>query len=170
MARSDELILSMDQDANVISMAYVPLVSPLAPKTCNDMVDPPTTVAFDSKVSFELATPGMTLRTILPTNSKPPPGLRFFAKAKVQAATAGPGGAAEPEAITGPMGFFKRYWYIIVPLLLMNLFGPQAPEEEKGGGGAVEAATAGAAAAAGTVAGPAGNNASPGSKRRGKRG
>ena len=149
-------------------MAYVPLVSPLAPKSCHDMVDPPATVAFDSKVSFELATPGMTLRTVLPTNTKPPPGLRFFAKAKVQAATAGPGGAAEPEAITGPMGFFKRYWYIIVPLLLMNLFGPQPPEEEKGAGGAGEAAaTAGAVAAAGAA-----SNASPGSdsKRRGKRG
>jgi hypothetical protein len=158
-------------------MSYVPLVSPLAP-TCQDMTDRPTSdTAFDSKISFEITTPGMKLKTVLPPMTKPPPGLKFFAKAKVNAAAGQAGGpGAEPEAFPGPMGFLKRYWYIIVPLLLMNLFAPQPPAEEKpavnGESGQIDASPP-AAQRVPVIAGTGANTASPGSvtpKRRGKRG
>lgn len=123
----------------------------------------------------------MTLRTVLPPMTKPPPGLKFFAKVNPH----GPGspGGAEPEPLTGPGGFFKRYWYIILPIMLMNIFGQAPPAEEGGdqveggegsvppqgsaGAGATGVATAGTASPAArmTTTSP-----SSGAKRRGKRG
>ncbi|GKY98941.1 hypothetical protein MPSEU_000849900 [Mayamaea pseudoterrestris] len=182
----DEVILTFDSSANVIGISYVPLVSPLALTSCQQVVDQLPSLenlAFDSKISFETATPGMTLRTILPPMSKPPPGLKFFPKAKTAGPNvggAGGGPSAEPEPITGPMDFFKRYWYIIVPIMLMNLFGSQpAAEEAKATGdgatavnaqqqldGATGAIATGATAAAASAANAGGSA----TKRRGKRG
>ena len=58
-------------------MAYVPLVSPLAP-ACEALVVPKESeTPFTSKIAMETATPGMTVPAVLP-GSKPPPGLKVL--------------------------------------------------------------------------------------------
>ena len=81
----------------------------------------------------------------------------------------GPGGGpGAPEVENSPLGFLKRYWYIILPMLIMNLMGGGEPAPAEGaegasapGGGAVQGGAAPAAS-------PAGGGGS-GKKRRGKR-
>lgn len=118
---------------------------------------------------------GMTLRTVLPSFPKPPPGLKFLPKAKLNTETggggAGGGTGGEQPPISGPTDFVKRYWYIILPIMLMNLFASSPPAAEEGDGnnkaelsqGAAEVGTSAVAAAAVTAD-------SPRPKRRDKRG
>lgn len=171
--RSDEITLSFGQQGHVISVAYSPLVSPLAPKTCEELpAAPPQDVKFQSKVEYETATPGMSLKTILP-NYQPPPGLKFISsKHKTTAGGAPGGGDAKPEGFgtkeeteppTGIMGFLQRYWYIILPIFLMQMMAadPEQGQQQQQG----SAAAGGQAAAA-----PAAQAGGGGSKRRTKRG
>jgi hypothetical protein len=167
----DEFHLTMSRVDNnrILSLSYQPLVSPLAPKTCED-ISIPSTLKFESKLELVLDTPSMTLKTVLPT-SKPPPGLAFKANRKGSAGGAGPGAGpggdpttAEPEPITGPTSFIRRYWYVLLPLFLANFVGGAASPE---GGEGAGAAAAGGAAVAGAAA--AASSGSPVKKvRRGK--
>jgi hypothetical protein len=197
----DEIILTLGKDANVLSLTYMPKISPLAPSTCDEYpaysneeggIKVP---ALQSDVSWETDIPGMVLQTVLPKYN-PPPGLKYIKStnnggSNSMAGSAGtiPSGATmttsdkPPPSFTGKgdggdgdeppvldnslMGLAKRYWYVLLPLILSNLMsaGQEAPKE--GGeaaagaaGGAVAAGAAGAAAAAGGSA----------QKRRGKRG
>ena len=147
----------------------MPLVSPLAPATCDLYAEDSSTHTFDSRLSVETAVPAMTLRTILP-DYQPPPGMKILKGAKTGANPEN-GRSAPPivgdDGTNAPpdnsfMGFLKRYWYIILPLFIMNMMAAP-PEEEQpqasGEGGAPAAAPPSAAAAAGSVR-----------KRRGKRG
>lgn len=119
----------------VTSFAYTPLVSPLAPKTCGEYDDSSDdeTKSFSSRVSVQLDTPAMTLKTVLPQN-KPPPGIAFV-KPPVGGGSAQQGGAGEshdgeepPQGpIPSPMTFFSKYWYIILPIMILQFL--QAPEE-----------------------------------------
>lgn len=151
-------------------MAYIPLISRLAPKSCDDLEsswpqpsdnDESSTTStlgeFTSRASYETAVPGLTLSTILP-NYPAPPGLKFITKKKTISATAtretttGSGtatttgsnpffGAPEedpsgnkqtPDADTSPFGFFRRYWYILLPLFIMNFLSkPEEPVSEQ---------------------------------------
>ena len=166
----DEFHLTMSRvdDNRILSLSYQPLVSPLAPKTCED-ISMPSTLQFESKLELVLDTPSMTLKTVLPT-SKPPPGLAFKANRKGSAGGAvpgvGPGGnpmTAEQEPITGPTSFIRRYWYVLLPLFLANFVGGGGPAEGEGAG----AAAAGGAAVAGAAV--AASSGSPVKKvRRGK--
>jgi len=192
----DELTLTFGPDGKVLSMAYMPYVSPLAPKSCADydVTDHDKTFTFDSKVSYETAASGMTLRTVLPP-SKPPPGLVFtrVANAKNNAGGGGPrmdgGGPEDPPPVdNSPFGFLRRYWYIILPVLIMNLMPPEPPkearqqqqqqrqqqEEGSSGGGtsaaAAEAPGGGQRAAASLRATGEGGSPSKSAQRRGKRG
>jgi len=152
----------------VISLAYSPLISPLAPKSCDDLPAPSQEIKFNSKVEYETAVPGMSLKTILP-NYQPPPGLKFLSGKPKSPGTVG--GDAKPEGFgtkeetepdTGIMGFFRRYWYIILPIFLMQMMGATEPEQPQQGqpqGGA-----------GGGQAAPAAQASGGGSKRRGKRG
>lgn len=121
----------------VTSFAYTPLVSPLAPKTCGEYDDDKSddeTKSFSSRVSVQLDTPAMSLKTVLPQN-KPPPGIAFI-KQPVGGGGAQPGGGGEshdggelPQDLPSPspMTFFSKYWYIILPILILQFL--QAPEE-----------------------------------------
>mmetsp|Transcript_10120 Transcript_10120/g.29456 ORF Transcript_10120/g.29456 Transcript_10120/m.29456 type:complete len:277 (-) Transcript_10120:12-842(-) len=163
-------------DADIISMSYSPLISPLAPKSC-DEYSPEALVAnanqeaftWTSKVEASLDTPAMTLRTVLP-KLKPPPGLKWLQHPNARKGSAGeslPGVDDETQQAQDNRPFFLKYWYLIVPLLIANLL--PAPEQPAAGGEAAAAAggSAPAAAAAGAAAAGA---AAQGSARRGKRG
>lgn len=137
------------------------MVSPLAP-TCEELEDKHTVTEFTTKVAYETANFGMSIPSLLP-ETKPPQGLKFFSK---------PGskdGPVPQDAPSGPQGFVTKYWYIILPMVLMSLFGGEAPQQEGGEqqgqqqqGGAQSAAAAKPAASA-----PQGSTAR---QRRGKRG
>lgn len=184
----EELVISLGPKASAISLTYIPLVSPLAPKSCadpfwderaknNNLQDQ----GWDSRISWETATPGMTLRAVMPSY-RPPVGLKWLPRlgtnGKLYQAKGPPGSADDkggkggggdaPEVDASPMGFMRRYWYIIVPLMLMNLMGTEPPPPE----GQQQQAQAGAAAAAGgaaAAAAAAAAGAAP-KQRRGKRG
>ena len=184
-------------DDRITSFAYSTLVSPLAPKTCDvyditstgdeDGEATTKTFSFSSKLSVLLDTPAMSIRPVLPTQSKPPPGLKFINKKNKNAnqggskTTTGEGGATgdeeddeenlgQPEPPTGIMGFLQKYWYLLLPMLIMNIMtappadeGQEVTPQQGGGGGAVQAAPQ-PAGSGGGGGGGGGNN-----KRRGKR-
>ena len=125
----------------------------------------------------------MVLKTVLP-HTKPPPGFAFLPNPNQKKADP----RMEEDPITGPTSFLKRYWYILLPLLIANVFATDPPPQSSskqgrtaaedgtgnaitgssggetgGAGGGGPAAVAAAAAAGGGAAG------SPGKRtRRGK--
>ena len=142
----------------IVSMSYLPLISPLAPKTCEEellqnRLKPEEAIKFESKVTDVIAdTPGMTLKNVLP-HVKPPPGMAFIPNPNKAKTGQGAGGEkAEPEPITGPWGFIQRYWYILLPLFIANFISAPDDQQEQGGqqgdGGAAAPAVAAAPAAA----------------------
>jgi len=132
---------SGDQQDPLTSFAYTPLVSPLAPADCADYNDDDndeeasTTKSFSSRVSVQLDTPAMILKTIL-SQPKPPPGIAFVKQPQQQGQSRGGGTAGngdnyeDPDAPPTPpgiMGFFSKYWYIILPVMILQVL--QAPED-----------------------------------------
>ena len=198
------MVLTLGPKASAISLAYIPLVSPLAPKSCDHEIwDTKLETnnlpeGWDSRISWETATPGMTVRPVMP-NYRPPPGLKWLPRLGSNGKlyqpqgppqqggggggggdgkTGGDGGAGpegQPPVDNTPFGFLRRYWYILVPLFLANFMG--SPEEKPpaaGGAAPGGAASGGGAPAAGGAApsaspGGGGGGAAPKS-RRGKRG
>jgi len=126
----------------VTSFAYTPLVSPLAPKTCDDYDDDDeNTRSFSSRVSVQLDTPAMSLKNVLP-NSKPPPGIAFVKQPQqTGSGQQGSDGSGEnfddsdepPTPVPSPFSFLQKYWYIILPMMILNMMA--APEEPSGPGG-----------------------------------
>ena len=118
-----------DKEDAMTSFAYTPLVSPLAPKTCAEYGNEETTRSFSSRVSVQLDTPAMALKSILPP-SKPPPGIAF-AKQPKQPGQSGGGESydGEPPANPTPFGFLSKYWYIILPMLIMQMITVPAEDE-----------------------------------------
>jgi hypothetical protein len=188
----DEFMFVVGSDDAIVSMSYAPLISPLAPKTC-DMeslalmrsIDEEKGVAFDSKVSdVSTYVPGMVLKAVLP-QSKPPPGILFLPnpnrqrsannnKAGSSSAGAGPGTeggeeGGEPETPPGPFDFIKRYWYVFVPLLIMNFVTSESPAADPMATAAAEGGSSGAATAGAASTGGGGGDGSP-SKRSARRG
>merc|ERR1712238_276254 len=81
-----------DRQDPITSFAYTPLVSPLAPKSCDyETNDDEKVKTFSSKVNVQLDTPAMTLKNIL-SQSKPPPGLALMKQPQQQ------GGGGEKAA------------------------------------------------------------------------
>ena len=185
----EEIGLSIGPTGRLLSVSYRPLISALAAKTCQNLKplsDGPEVIfgrrgdtegernaamPFKTTVSFDSHEPMMAIPTVLP-KQKPPPGLKWYRRNAKNNPNPLLGGAnAKNEGgIPGlddepPSGlkasFLYRYWYIILPMALMGLFGgvdeEQAKAQAGGGGGA---AVAGAVAAGG---------ATHASKRRGKR-
>ena len=108
------------------SFSYTPLVSPLAPKTCEDYEQDDANKQFSSRVSVQLDTPAMVLKTVL-SSSKPPPGIAF-AKGPAGSKDDENGGNPAPDATPSPFGFFSKYWYIILPMLILQMI--TEPNEE----------------------------------------
>ena len=82
----EEISLSINPTGKLLSVSYRPLISPLAPKTCQQLpalADKPSAIfsretneenmPFKTTVSFDSHNPMMAIPTILP-NSRPPPG------------------------------------------------------------------------------------------------
>ena len=158
------MTVTLNAQADALSLSYTPLVSPLAPK-CDEL--PPLEIAptFTSSVTFETATPGMTIPALLP-QTKPPIGLKFFPRSQ-GAQNLPPGVKPEAAEITGPQGFLMKYWYIMLPLFIMAMTGGggEPPPQEEGG-----QQSAGQKPAVATAAAPSSAAPSPAGKvRRGKR-
>jgi hypothetical protein len=168
----DEFQVTLPRTAErITSVSYTPLVSPLAPKTCEELEtmilnDETGSIALTSKVQATLDTPGLTLRAVLP-HTKPPPGLKFMTHPNAKKGSAA--GAADPNAEpeTGPQGFLKKYWYVLLPLFLANFMGgtsEEPPQQQQQDGGS--APPQGGAAAALPAA--SGGGGTPSKGRRGK--
>lgn len=186
----DEIVVTLGPKASAISLTYIPLVSPLAPKSCDHEVwdtkfgNDNLPEGWESRISWETATPGMVLRPTMP-QFNPPPGLKWLPRmaqnGKIYQAQGPPGtgekggegggkgggGPGGPDMDNTPLGFIKRYWYILLPILIMNFMGGGAPEPEGQAGSAAGGAPAveGGAAATPTTS-PGGAS----KQRRGKRG
>ena len=79
----------------------------------------------------------------------------------------GAGGGQAPEVDNSPMGFIRRYWYILLPLFLSNFIGAEPPPEQQQGEGQGQAQGQQGGGTAAPTASPGG--AAP-KQRRGKRG
>lgn len=60
-----QVTLPRTQEAQITSLAYLPLASPLAPKSCEELDALTAPATFTSKVSLTLDTPGMILKAVL---------------------------------------------------------------------------------------------------------
>jgi hypothetical protein len=165
-------------ESHILSFAYTPLVSPLAPKSCDDYdaLEADATKAFQSKTQVKLDTPGLPLKPIL-SASKPPPGLTFMKRPRDASTSSKTTGKDDepayedpepkPEPPSGLFGFFQRYWYMILPMVVMQ-FLTQPPEEQSPPGQQGQAPPAGGGQAAVAAPPAAGSGAKKGT-RRGKR-
>ncbi|KAG7355529.1 hypothetical protein IV203_000215 [Nitzschia inconspicua] len=174
-----------EQQDHILSFAYTPLVSPLAPKSCDEYpaLEENTTKSFQSKTQVKLDTPALSLKPVF-AGSKPPPGLTFLKRPKdassanraSSSSTSATGNDAKeeldyedpepkPEPPSGLFGFFQRYWYLILPMILMQIMSPppaEDPQQQQQG-----QAPGGPTAAAPTTT--AGNSGAKQGGRRGKR-
>jgi hypothetical protein len=174
----DELILVFGEAGDVLSIGYAPLVSPLAPKSCDGLDPPLESAEFNSKVSYETSTPGMSLRVVL-AGEKPPPGLKYLPyKRSPNQANAnganpllddGSNNGQQPPP-SGPFAFLSRYWYIVVPMLLFNLLASPAEQPAAPDGRQGRPAGEPAASQSGAAGPSAPSDADLPRQRRGKRG
>lgn len=127
--------LDSSQDS-ITSFAYTPLVSPLAPKSCDyESIDDEKVKVFSSKVNVQLDKKAMTMKNVL-SQSKPPPGIMFIKQPRQPGV--GERGDQEggekyddpdaPNPIPSPFSFLQKYWYIILPMVLLQFI--QKPAEE----------------------------------------
>ena len=175
----EEIALTLGNTGSIVSLSFKPLVSPLA-APCheqNPLVETKNEKGykFRTSVSFSTAKPALTIPAVLPSTN-PPPGYDWIKRTKKTTTnerdsgdnSQGPdaqGTGFDPEAeaaqqATANQSFLRKYWYIILPVVLMSLTSGEEPSQQ-GGAASAGAAAAGAAAA----------SASSGSRqRRGKRG
>jgi hypothetical protein len=128
----------LGEAGQVLSMSYAPLVSPLAPKSCDGLELPSEDTEFTSKISWDTATPGMSLRVVL-AGEKPPPGLQFlpYKRSPNQAIAnianpllnEGSNNGQQPPP-SGPLGFLSKYWYLVLAMLVINLLGATSEQSE----------------------------------------
>lgn len=179
----------LSDTAKILSLSYMPRVSPLAPTSCEDLEEVEAPALIDTQISFETSTPGMTLRLDLP-NGKPPPGIQFFPRPRQKVGGSGGAGGETPPPVEDntPFWFLRKYWYIIAPFMLFNLFGAEAEkpkgQQQLGQGSAAPAGTPQAAtsptgrggsgtpqqAATSPRGGGGGASSEGATRRRGKRG
>jgi len=173
-----QVTLPRTQESQITSLAYLPLVSPLAPQSCDGMAQV-NDATFTSKVSHTLDTPGAILKAVLPA-TKPPPGMTFISHPNLKKNAAGGGASGKKGADGGipdpdqepPQSFLRRYWYIILPLMIVYLMGgatEQPQEPGQGGGGQGSRPAAGGRGSAAPASASASADAGGARKRRGKR-
>lgn len=101
---------------------------------------------FNSRLAAETTVPGMILKTVLP-DYQPPPGMSFLKGAHLHVQEPlGDQKKGQEQDTSFPYGFLKRYWYVLVPFLLMNFMSSGPPAEPEEAGGTVAAATGAAGA------------------------
>lgn len=179
----EEIGLSVGPTGKLLSVSYRPIISPLAPKTCQKLMtlserpdvvfgrrteneESSSAMPFKTTVSFDSHQPMMTIPTVLP-QQRPPPGLKWYrrnSKNNPNPLIGGSNVKHEGGGIPGvddepPSGFkssfLYRYWYIILPLAIMGLFGgideesleEQQARQQRGAAGV----SAGAVATGGTT-------------------
>lgn len=152
----EEIGLTIGPTGKILSVYYRPIISPVA-KTCDKLMplskrpdaifgrkgehdENPQTNAmpFKTTVSFDSHKSMMAIPTVLP-QQKPPPGLKWYRRnAKNNPSPLLGGSKLEGGGIPGvddvePSGlkgsFLYRYWYIVLPLAIMGLFGGVEDEE-----------------------------------------
>eukprot|EP00581_Thalassiosira_minuscula_P010456 CAMPEP_0183710542 /NCGR_PEP_ID=MMETSP0737-20130205/6252_1 /TAXON_ID=385413 /ORGANISM="Thalassiosira miniscula, Strain CCMP1093" /LENGTH=315 /DNA_ID=CAMNT_0025938835 /DNA_START=99 /DNA_END=1046 /DNA_ORIENTATION=+ len=151
----EEIGLSVGPTGKLLSISYRPIISPLAAKTCQNTMplsEKPDAIfgrkgegggalamPFKTTVSFDSHKPMMAVPTVLP-QQRPPPGLKWYRRNAKNNPNPILGGSSQREGggIPGvddepPSGFqssfLYRYWYIILPLAIMGLFGGVDEEE-----------------------------------------
>ena len=182
----EELELTLSEKGSLVSVTLIPLVSPLAPPctSLGPLADAEGAVPeFQTTVSYETSKPAMTVPLVLP-KVKPPPGLKLYPRKPAAAAAGGEGaggagagsngdGAFEEDDKPQNQSFLMKYWYIILPLMILQFVGgPEEPPQQEEGGGSEGGNAAGSAAATAVTAGgaAAANAGAAPRQRRGKRG
>lgn len=181
----EEIGLSIGPTGKLLGVSYRPVISPLAPKTCQQIMplsEKPETIfgrkgegegdigsmPFKTTVYFDSHKPMMAIPTVLP-QTRPPPGLKWYrrnSKNNPSPPLGGEGGGI-PGVDDEPPGSFKstwlyKYWYILVPMAIVSLFGGGGVEEEEVKKQQAPAGGAPAVTAGGVATGSA-------KQRRGKR-
>mmetsp|Transcript_17410 Transcript_17410/g.37588 ORF Transcript_17410/g.37588 Transcript_17410/m.37588 type:complete len:308 (+) Transcript_17410:125-1048(+) len=178
----EEIGLSVGPTGKLQSVSYRPIISPLAPKTCQKIMplsekpdaifgrrgdddESISAMPFKTTVSFDSHKPMMAIPTVLP-QQRPPPGLKWHRRNSKNNPNPLLGGSNVKEGggIPGvddepPTGFksswLYRYWYIILPMAIMGLFGgveeEEPPKNQAGQHRGAAAASAGAVAAGGAT-------------------
>lgn len=179
----EELELMLSESGSLLSVTYTPLVSPLAPSCASlgPLAEAEGAVPkFQTSVSYETSKPAMTVPLVLP-KVKPPPGLKLYPRKKPAAGSggggegtdgAGAGGSAaafEEDEKPQNQSFLMKYWYIILPLMILQFVGGPEPPPQQGEGGDGEGGDAAAASAAGAAGGAVAASAAAPRQRRGKR-
>ena len=175
----ESISLTIGDTGSLISASFSPIVSPLAPdcKVLPPLSESNKELSFQSAVVYSTTTEGMTVPSILP-HVGPPVGLKWIPQPKMNKSpstskdgSAGPNIGGEEEPKPEHQSFLRRYWYIILPVAIMSLFGPEEPNQngatsatQAGSGQSVAGGVAAAAASTGTRTG------STARTRRGKRG
>jgi len=180
----EELELTLSEKGSLVSVTLIPLVSPLAPPCASlgPLAEAEGAVPeFQTTVSYETSKPAMTVPLVLP-KVKPPPGLKLYPRKPAAAGGEGAGeagagsngdGAFEEDDKPQNQSFLMKYWYIILPLMILQFVGgsEEPPQQEEGGGSEGGNAAGSAAATAVTAGGAAAANAGAAPRqRRGKRG
>ncbi|EED93442.1 predicted protein [Thalassiosira pseudonana CCMP1335] len=161
----EDISLSLSPTGKLMSVSYRPLISPLAAKTCDKLkplAEKPEAIfgrninedggesskgnlmLFKTTVGFEGSKPMMTIPTVLPQQTKPPPGLKWYRQnAKnnpnpLLGSNTGNGPSFPGEEPSGIQATFlyrivTKYWYIVLPLFIMGMFGGVDEEPPKGG-------------------------------------
>ena len=184
----EELELTLSESGSLVSVTYIPLVSPLSPSCASlgPLAETEGAVPeFQTSVSYETSKPAMTVPLVLP-KVKPPPGLKLYPRKKPAAGTGGGKGGADGAGAGGNGGgsaaafeedekpqnqsFLMKYWYIILPLRILQFVGGPEPPPQQGEGGDSEGGSAAAATSAtGAAVGAVAASAAAPRQRRGKR-
>jgi len=123
----EEISLSLGSyDGELLSVSYTPLLSPLSPKSCDGMTR--SVKDFVTRVLHETAKPGMQIPVILPEQRLVQNGLTILKGTKGKEKGKDFGLQNDRGSQTENQSFLRKYWYIILPIFLMSVFGG-APEE-----------------------------------------
>jgi hypothetical protein len=167
----EEIGLSISPTGKLLGVSYRPIISPLAPKTCQQIkplsekpeaiygrggTETVSSMPFKTTVYFESHKPMMEIPAVLSQTYRPPPGLKWYRR-NAQNNPSAPGGVkregggfAIPGVDDKPAGsFLYKYWYFFVPIAIVLLTGGGPEEQMQGGGGDVAAVAVGGGAAAG---------------------
>ena len=182
----EEISLTIGYTGDLLSVSYNPLVSPLA-LPCHKlpplstMKDEDKKLSFQTTVKYTTATHAMSLPIVMP-QMRPPPGLVWMKRPgknnnDMPQSTASASSNSkdspfyEPEDSKRHESFLKKYWYIILPLVIITFLSPEEPAQhaEKGNKNVPRHQSADAGSTAPTTNTNNATNASS-RQRRGKRG
>jgi hypothetical protein len=127
----DEVTLSLGGNGEVIGLSYRALISPLAPLDCMSMTERSVEGSeFKTSAKVHVAETGQEIP--LSISGKPPPGMQAIRNLGPEKSKDGAGGGEGPPE----KSFFQKYWYIIVPVMVLQLLGGLGGEDPKAGGAA----------------------------------